>query len=391
MMARRALIIVMDGLGVGELPDAVDYGDSGSNTLSNLAKAAKGLKIDNLCAMGIGLIDGVTGLKRAANPGASYGRMKEASKGKDTTTGHWELTGVVLDKPFATYPAGFPKEIMEEFTSLTGRGWLWGMPASGTVIIERLGKEHLITGKPIVYTSADSVFQIAAHIDVIPVEELYRICEIARGFLRRHNVGRVIARPFNGRPGSFQRTGRRKDFSLEPPKETLLDALKKNGAQVVGIGKVPDIFCHRGFTSEVPASGNKDILDKAVREFAALGSGLLLANLVDFDMLYGHRNDAAGYAKALEYFDSRIPEMCERMGEDDILVMTADHGCDPTTPSTDHSREYAPLLVYGKGVRGGINLGTRDSFSDVAQTLAEYFGIKGFSRGRSFLADITKT
>ena len=230
MMAnnKRALIIVMDGLGVGELPDAVDYGDSGSNTLCNLAKAAKGLKIDNLCAMGIGLIDGVTGLKRAVNPSASYGRMKQASKGKDTTTGHWELTGTILDKPFATYPDGFPKEIMDEFSSLTGRGWLCGMPASGTVIIERLGKEHLLTGKPIVYTSADSVFQIAAHIDVIPVEELYRICEIARGFLRRHNVGRVIARPFNGRPGSFQRTGR-KDFSLEPPKETLLDALKKSG------------------------------------------------------------------------------------------------------------------------------------------------------------------
>ncbi|MFZ3073123.1 MAG: phosphopentomutase [Thermodesulfobacteriota bacterium] len=387
-MAKRALMIVLDGLGVGELPDASCYGDSGSNTLGNMAKAVGGFKIDNLCAMGLGLIDDVTGLKAVTGPIASYGRMREASKGKDTTTGHFELTGVILDKPFATYPHGFPKEIMDEFASRTGRGWLWGMPASGTVIIERLGKEHLLTGKPIVYTSADSVFQIAAHEEVIPIEELYEICKIARGLLDRHNVGRVIARPFTGRPGSFRRTERRKDFSLEPPSETLLDALKKSGASVVGIGKVPDIFCHRGFTSEVPASGNKEILDNAIREFSALNEGLVLANLVDFDMLYGHRNDAAGYAKALEYFDGRITEMCERMGEEDILIITADHGCDPTTPSTDHSREYVPLLVYGKGVKAGVNLGTRDSFSDVAETLAEFFGIKGFSRGRSFLAEI---
>ncbi len=382
---KRAVVIVIDSLGIGALPDASLYGDEGSHTLDNTSRAVGGLRLENLASMGLGLIEGVETVGGVKGPVASYGRMKEASAGKDTTTGHWEMAGVVVRRPFATYPEGFPPEIMDRFVKRTGYGFLWAKPASGTEIIQRLGAEHIETGKPIVYTSADSVFQIAAHEDVIPVEELYRICRIARGFLDDYNICRVIARPFTGRPGSFKRTARRKDFSMEPPGETLLDRLKSRGLSVVGVGKIGDIYAHRGLTEEIHASGNMEVLDGVEEALAGVKSGLILANLVDFDMLYGHRNDARGYARALEEADSRIAEVKKNLEDDDILVVTADHGCDPTTPSTDHSREYVPLLVCGRRVNSGVDLGTRESFSDLGQTICGFFGAGRLGDGRSFL------
>ena len=386
---KRAVVIVIDSLGIGELPDAHLYKDEGSHTLDNTVKASAGLvKLRNLSSLGLGLIEGVNSVKKVKKPQACYGRMKEASPGKDTTTGHWEMFGIILKNPFATFPGGFPGKIKDEFRRKTGYGWLWGKPASGTEIIERLGKEHIRTKNPIVYTSADSVFQIAAHEDVMPVEELYRVCEVARGFLNRYNIGRVIARPFTGRGGSFKRTARRKDFSIPPPSFTLLDALKKKGFSVVGIGKIGDIFAHRGLTEEIHAGGNMEVLEGVMDALKKTGNALVLANLVDFDMLYGHRNDAPGYARALEDVDGRIPELKKLLKGGDILIITADHGCDPTTPSTDHSREYVPLLVFGKKIKKGVNLGTRGSFSDLGQTLAQFFDCGGLLAGTSFLTSI---
>ncbi|MBI5561212.1 MAG: phosphopentomutase [Deltaproteobacteria bacterium] len=384
--AKRVVLIVIDSLGIGELPDAHLYKDEGSHTIDNTAKAVGGLELKNLSSMGLGLIEGVNSVKRVKNPLASYGRMMEVSPGKDTTTGHWELSGVIIRRPFATFPEGFPAEIMEAFRVKTGREGLWGKPASGTEIIERLGEEHIRTRKPIVYTSADSVFQIAAHEDVMPVEELYRVCRVAREFISRYNVARVIARPFAGSPGSFVRTVRRRDFSIEPPGETLLDRLRNEGIAVVGIGKVGDIFSHRGFSEEVHAKDNSEVMDRVDDAVRAKRRGLIFANLVDFDMLYGHRNDAPGYAKALEEADRRIGQTMRLLKGSDMLVLTADHGCDPTTPSTDHSREYVPLLVWGGSIRNGVNLGTRKSFSDVGQTVAEFFGCGSLKNGTSFLS-----
>lgn len=392
---KRVVILVIDGLGAGEAPDAGDYGDEGCDTLDNLSTAAGGLGLKSLQALGLGLITGVDRVEKTLAPVASYGRMLEASKGKDTSTGHWEMMGLILDKPFKTFPGGFPEEILEEFTEVTGYGYLGGGPASGTEIIKKLGEEHLRTGRLIVYTSADSVFQIAAHEDLVRVDELYRVCELTRRFLDAHNVNRVIARPFVGAPGAFTRTKNRKDFSMPPPGDTILDKIKAGGVPVAGVGKIGDIFVHRGLTEEIHSAGDMDGMDKTedvVRDFAG-DKALIFTNLVDFDTLYGHRNDPAGAAGALKRIDSRLSELISILTDEDILIVTADHGCDPTTPSTDHSREYVPLLVYSKGLKRGVDLGTRQTFADLGATVAEALGIrlKDYqTKGTSFLGDLLK-
>ncbi len=386
---KRVILIVMDSVGVGELPDAEKYGDRGSNTLGNIAAAMKGLRLPNLVKLGLGDIEGLQMLKSREQPVGSYGRMAEKSAGKDTTTGHWELAGIILDKPFPVYPDGFPPSVMDKFEEAVGTKAIGNYAASGTEIIKILGQQHVMTGYPIVYTSADSVFQIAAHEDVIPIERLYEICRIARGILQgEHAVGRVIARPFTGTEGAFVRTDRRHDFSLEPEKATILDSLKDKGFRVKAVGKIKDIFNGRGITDSVYIHGNMDGVDKTLEFMKEEFTGLIFTNLVDFDMLYGHRNNVQGYAAALEEFDGRIPEILNSLREDDILIITADHGCDPTTGSTDHSREYIPLLVYGKELKSGINLGTRSSFVDVAQTIAQVFKTGADFDGKSFLGDV---
>ena len=340
---RRVILIIIDSVGCGNAPDAGAFGDQGSNTLANTARAVGGLRLPNLGQLGLGNITSVEGVPPVDEPLGGYGRLTEISGGKDTSTGHWELMGVPLDKPFPTYPDGFPDDLIAEFERRIGRRTLGNYPASGTVIIQELGEEHVSSRKPIVYTSADSVFQIAAHEEVIPVDELYRCCQIARELLTgEHAVGRVIARPFVGKPGNFTRTERRKDFSLSPPKDTLLDVLKADGKEVIGVGKIEDIFAHRGLTQSNHTLNNVAGID-AILEFAAADAdGLIFANLVDFDMLYGHRNNPRGYADALEEFDVRLPEIQAALRNGDVLMVTADHGNDPTTPSTDHSRERRP-------------------------------------------------
>lgn len=387
---KRAVVIVFDSLGIGALPDAALYGDEGSDTLDNLARAAGGVSLPTLSSMGLGLIEGVETVEAVLEPSGSYGRMKERSAGKDTATGHWEMAGVITDRPLPTFPEGLPLEMLERFSEVTGYGWLGGMPASGTEIIERLGQEHLSTGKLIVYTSADSVFQIAAHEELVPVEELYRVCALARELLYGYNVGRVIARPFVGSPGSFKRTGRRRDWSMAPPVPTLLDHITGGGLCVAGIGKIGDIFCHKGLTEEIHTAGDLDGIDKTIEAIGRVKDGLIFTNLVDFDTSYGHRNDAVGYARALERIDARLPEVMAALGPSDILFITADHGCDPTTPSTDHSREYVPLLVWGKSIKKGVSLGTRETFADLGQTIAGFLGVRGLQSGRSFLASIVE-
>jgi len=387
---KRAVIIVIDGLGVGALPDAGEYGDIGSHTLDNTAKAAGGLKVPNLAGLGLGLIEGVSKVEKPPSPTASFGRMAEASPGKDSVTGHWEMAGIILDRPFPTFPNGFPQDMLDEFTRATGRGWLWGKAASGTEIIERLGAEHLATGRLIVYTSADSVFQIAAHGDVLDIDELYDVCKKSRAFLDGYNIQRVIARPFAGRPGAFKRTYERRDFSIFPPSLTLLDNLMKAGIPVTGVGKIGDIFAHRGLTEEIHTRGDMEGMSAtldAVRKSEGKPS-LIFTNLVDFDMRYGHRRDALGCAHALEAIDKRIPELMELLGPDDVLFITGDHGCDPTTASTDHAREYAPLLVYGPGLRRGVDLGTRETFADLGAAIFHGFGLGSSRTGSSFLTSI---
>lgn len=392
LMARNGRVawVVMDGVGIGELPDADRYGDVGSNTLGNTGAAVGGLSLPNLQRLGLGNIAHVPGVPPAQQPLGCYGRMAERSAGKDTTTGHWELAGLYLDKPFPTYPHGFPAEVIDAFEKAIGRGTLGNKPASGTVIIEELGEEHMRTGKPIVYTSADSVFQIAAHEDVIPVDELYDMCRIARELLTgEHAVGRVIARPFVGQPGNFQRTPRRRDFSLEPPRPTVLDRLVEAGIPVYSVGKIEDIFANRGITRGHYTKGNMATVDGVVQLLKEEGAPcLIFANCIDFDMLYGHRNDPEGMARALTEFDARVPEMMAGLREGDLLIITADHGNDPTTPSTDHSREYVPLLVYGPSARQGVPLGTRATYADVAATLSEFFGVQAPEIGTSFLKEI---
>ncbi len=386
MQINRFVVIVLDSLGVGELPDAAAFGDVGSHTLGNMARAVGGMKMPNMEAMGLGNIVIVEGVIPQFKPTAAYGKMAEVSPGKDTTTGHWEMMGIQLKQPFPLYPDGFPPEVMERFETEIGRGWLANYPASGTVIIDELGEEHVRTGKPIVYTSGDSVFQIAAHEDVIPVDELYRMCRIAREILRgEHEVSRVIARPFVGTPGNWTRTANRHDFSIVPPEPTVLDLLKDAGMMVYGVGKIEDIFSGQGLTDAVHIQDNMDGVDKtiiAMRERRE--RGLIFANLVDFDAKYGHRNNPQGYADALADFDQRLPEIVDALAPDDVLVLTADHGNDPTTPSTDHSREYVPLLVAGEPVQPGVNLGIRETFADLGATVADVLGAKLPRCGTSF-------
>lgn len=390
---KRAIIIVLDSLGIGELPDAEEYGDVGSNTLGNITLAMKDkpwYTLKNLKAIGLGNIEGVDAIEAVSEPLGAMGRLMEKSKGKDTTTGHWEMAGVILDKAFPTYPDGFPTEVIEAFENSIGRKIIGNYAASGTVIIDELGAEHIKTGYPIVYTSADSVFQIAAHEEIIPIEKLYDYCEKARALLTGdHAVGRVIARPFIGEPGAFKRTQRRRDYSLKPIKKTLLDFIKEQQQEVRGVGKIEDIFSGQGVTKSTHINGNNDGIDRTIKWMKEDFRGLLFTNLVDFDMLYGHRNDIEGYARAIQHFDDRLPEILEAMNDNDIIFITADHGCDPTTVSTDHSREYVPLLVYGKQIKRGYNLKTRQSFSDIAATVAEYLEIDAQIDGASFLADIT--
>lgn len=388
MSINTVTLIVLDSVGIGELPDAGSYGDAGSNTIANTAKAVGGLHMPNAALLGLGNITEIKGISPAGSPAAAYGKMAEQSAGKDTTTGHWELAGLILPEPFPVYPGGFPEEIIKEFEKRIGRNVIGNTVASGTEIINELGEEHLRTGNPIVYTSADSVFQVAAHESIIQVEDLYKMCRKAREILTgKHGVGRVIARPFTGKPGNFKRTARRKDFSLPPPQETVLDLLKKKGTAVTAVGKIEDIFAGRGITNAIHTQNNADGVDKTLECMRRARGGLIFTNLVDFDMLYGHRNDPEGYASALEEFDRRLPEIESALADDGILIITADHGCDPTTDSTDHSREYVPLLVFGKHVKAGVDLGIRRTFADVAATIGEIFGVKA-PNGESFAGNI---
>lgn len=390
-MINRVILIVMDSVGVGHLPDARRFNDDRAHTLLHIYQQTGRLNIPNLCALGIGKITAVD--CKAQEIIGCYGKMGERSSGKDTTTGHWEIAGLVLDFAFPTYPRGFPPEIIEAFEKKIGKKILGNHAASGTQIIEELGEENLKSGRPIVYTSADSVFQIAAHEDSIPLDRLYEYCRIARGILTgQHAVGRVIARPFVGNPGKFERhNAARKDFSLQPPAETLLDVLQTKGFFTVGIGKIGDLFGHRGLSAEIHTAGNPDGVDRtlAAMEDYRKQKGLVFVNLVDFDMLYGHRRNASGYAGALEAFDRRIPEILRAMAVDDLLILTADHGCDPSYKAhTDHTREYVPLLVYGAGIKKGVDLGTRSTFADCGQTIADIFGARPLAAGKSFKKDL---
>ncbi len=374
MIFRRIILIVLDSLGIGEMPDAAFYGDADSDTLGNIARRTT-LHLPNFANLGLGNIKPVANLEPAPEPLACFGRCALASPGKDTTTGHWEMAGVHLDRPFPVYPNGFPPQIIEEFERRIGRRAIGNLPASGTEIIERLGEEHMRTGSPIVYTSADSVFQVAAHEEVIPLWELYRICETAREILRGpHQVGRVIARPFLGRPGSFVRDqANRHDYAVPPPRGMLLDLLEQAGVPVFAIGKIFEIYLGRGIREYVKTRSNAEGMERILAAMEEAPGGLVFANLVDFDSLYGHRNDVEGYARALEEVDAWLPALLERARKDDLILFTADHGNDPTTPSTDHSREYVPLLVYGLKARRGVDLGTRASLADIGQTVAANF------------------
>ncbi|HYZ87948.1 MAG TPA: phosphopentomutase [Myxococcales bacterium] len=385
----RFVVIVIDSCGAGALPDAASYGDAGANTLGNTADHVGGLKLPTLQTWGLGNLTGIAGCSPASAPRASFGTMAELSKGKDTTTGHWEMVGVVLEKGFTTFPSGFPPELMQEWLQLSGApGFLGNKPASGTVIIEELGREHLATGWPIVYTSADSVFQIAAHEQRVPLATLYAWCEAARTVGKKWGIARVIARPFVGELGKLVRTYNRRDFSQPPPPGTVLDTLAGAGVQIVGVGKIPDIYDGRGMARSVHTEGNADGLRKTEELLGDLGPSLLFVNLVDTDMLYGHRRDPVGYARALEEIDAALPAIASALRRDDVLVLTADHGNDPTFPGSDHTREQVPLLAYSPRHVRGSSLGVRDSFADLGATVAEYFGVSA-PRGRSFLQEIS--
>lgn len=389
---KRVNLIILDSVGVGDAPDAAAYGDKGSNTLSNIARTVGGLNLPNLGALGLGNLADIQGVPPVDQARGAFGRLTEVSAGKDTTTGHWELAGVPLDKPFPLYPNGFPAELMAEFEARIDRGWLGNYPASGTEIIKELGVEHVATGKVIIYTSGDSVFQIAAHEEVVPLEELYHICRIARELLGgEHAVGRVIARPFVGQPGNFKRTEHRKDFSLTPPRNTILDVVKAAGKEVMGVGKIEDIFAQRGLTQS-NHTGNNMAGVEAIMAFCQLSNeGLIIANLVDFDALYGHRNDPRGYADTLEAFDKKLPLIKIATCGHDVTMITADHGNDPTTPSTDHSRERVPLLVFGAHVKPNVNLGTRATFADVAATIGDLLDLSWSGPGESFAGKIVSS
>ena len=387
-MKKRVFLIVLDSVGIGEMPDAADWGDEGSNTLQAIRNHPD-FDCPNLTKMGLFSIDGIS--EKITSTHTCYARMRESSRGKDTTIGHWEIAGIYSERPLPTYPNGFPQEVIDAFEKLTGRGVLCNQPYSGTEVIKDYGEEHLRTGKLIVYTSADSVFQIAAHEDLVPVQELYRYCEQARELLQgEHGVGRIIARPFTGEY-PFQRTPRRHDYSLTPPADTIADILKEKGYDVISVGKIFDIFAGRGFTESHPTVNNEDGMDKTMEIVKRDFNGLCFVNLVDFDMVYGHRNDVQGYARALTAFDRRLGELLPYLQEDDLLIITADHGCDPSTPSTDHSREYTPMIAYGKQIKGGVNLGTRDSFADIGATVLQWFDLPTDAIfGKGFLEEIRK-
>ncbi len=385
----RVFLVVLDGVGIGELPDAADYGDAGSHTLRHVAEAHGGLRLPRLESLGLGRLLDLPGVRPIAAPRGAYGRLAERSKGKDSTTGHWELAGVVSERAFPVYPHGFPEDLLARLAGRVGREWMGNVVGSGTDVVQRFGEEHQRSGRPIVYTSADSVFQIAAHEATIPLEELYAICRTVRAELTGpHAVARVIARPFVGTAGDYRRTASRRDFSVEPPEPTLLDRLSERGLPVVTVGKVDDLFAGRGVAEAIHTRNNEEGLDALAALARRPGQGLVFANLVDFDQLYGHRNDPRGFARALESFDERVEELLARLRPDEMCWITADHGNDPTTPSTDHSREYVPLLVAGPRVRAGVDLGTRDTFADVAATLAELFGTPAPRWGRSFLREV---
>ena len=388
MSLTRAIVIVLDGAGIGELPDAGAYGDRGSNTLGNIARRVP-LRLSTLRAMGLGRVVALGGSdSNGGGGGAAVGRMREASPGKDSVTGHWEMMGLVLARPFPVFSNGFSSATIAEFARVTGRGVLGNKAASGTAIIDELGAEHLRTGAFIVYTSADSVFQIAAHEDIVPLPELYRACDIAFSLVAEGlGVSRVIARPFAGAPGQFRRTANRRDYVLPPPGETLLDRLKASSRAVVAIGKIEDLFAGRGITRSIHTANDDEGMDELMRQLPQTREGLIVTNLVDFDTQYGHRNDVEGYARNLERFDARLAELLPQLGDGDLLIVTADHGNDPTMPSTDHSREYVPLLVSGRGVRP-IDLGTRETFADLGQTLAHAFDVPMLAHGTSFLSEI---
>ena len=386
---KRIFLIVLDSFGIGQMPDAAAFGDVEVNTLAACASSRE-LHIPNMIAAGLGSIDGVTCLPKAA-PAGAVARLTEASMGKDTTIGHWEIAGIVSPDPLPTYPQGFPEEVLAPFRAATGRGVLANAPWSGTAVIEKYGQEHMRTGDLIVYTSADSVFQIAAHEDIVPPEQLYEYCRIARKILQgKHGVGRVIARPFVGQPGSFKRTANRHDFSLEPPKQTLPEAVKAAGLASIGVGKIHDIFAGQGLTEHVYNKSNADGMAHTMRYAAQDFKGLCFVNLVDFDMQYGHRRDIDGYARALNEFDAWLPRLMEQLTDEDVVMITADHGCDPAyTATTDHTREYVPLMVLGKGIKS-VNLGTRESFADIAATVAELLNVPLDTPGKSFAQEILR-
>ncbi len=389
-MNRRLIIIVLDSVGIGAAPDAAKYGDSGAHTLGHISEACRPLHLPNLEKAGLGHIAGVKNIQKTDAPTACYARLLPRSAGKDTTTGHWEIAGMQLQEPFPTYPDGFPGDLVAAFEKLIGRKTLGNKAASGTEIINELGEQHVQTGSPIIYTSADSVFQIAAHEAVIPPDVLYEMCQKARKLLKPpHAVARVIARPFAGQAGNWQRTARRKDYSLTPDGTTLLDLVFNAGLEVRGVGKISDIFAGRSITSNIKTNDNLAGIKETIRQLKASFSGLLFTNLVDFDMLYGHRNDVSGYARALQEFDSWLPQITECLKSGDLLMITADHGCDPTFPGTDHTREAAPLLATGIQFKKGVDMGTRNSFSDIAATGTQWLGLPQTTCGSSFLKDIT--
>ncbi|MEJ6950980.1 phosphopentomutase [Natronospora cellulosivora (SeqCode)] len=389
MKVKRVILIVLDSVGIGELPDAAKYGDEGANTLANISKELSGLSLANLEKMGLGKIHPIKGIKSDLKAIGSYGKMGAISSGKDTTTGHWELAGIVLKEPFPTYPNGFPDELINKFKESIGRDILGNEAASGTKIIEELGEEHIKSGKPIVYTSADSVFQIAAHEDIISVEELYDICRKARKILTgEHAVARVIARPFIGETGNFTRTDRREDFSLEPFEDTVLDKISQGDKSVYAVGKIIDIFAGKGVSESNHTVSNMDSVDALLDYMDDLKEGLLFVNLVEFDMSYGHRRNVEGYANALQDFDQRLPEIMSKMNKEDILFITADHGCDPTFKGTDHTREYVPILAYGDMIKSDYNIGVRKSFADLAASISDLLNVEKTSNGESFAEDI---
>ena len=385
----RVIWMVIDSVGIGALPDSQKFGDVNVDTLGNIVRSCKGIKIPNMIKLGLANIEGVDSLENIESPIGCYGRCSEVSKGKDTTTGHWEMTGVLVETPFKTFENGFPKDIIEEFERRSNRKVIGNKPASGTAILDELGEQHINTGEVIVYTSADSVFQIAAHEEIVSLDELYKMCEIAREIMMGDNaVARIIARPFIGKPGAFERTSNRRDYSLSPFEDTVLDNIKNSNLDVIGVGKIEDIFNKQGITEAIHTHDNMDGVNQTINYMKKETKGLIFTNLVDFDSKYGHRRDVEGYKNALEEFDARIPEILENMNDDDVLIINSDHGNDPTYKGTDHTREYIPVLVYGKNLKSGLNLGTRNSFADIGATVADILNVEMPKHGQSFKKEI---